>query len=244
MTCAAVSVLGWQGRTSSLTIIGKVLGQRDTPQATMIYRPPGDGPAAARDGQAATNAMLTAGKQTKMLTIDVQPRRRPATMAHKSKMPSNILVLSPKIEAAIIKGLAPETAISSAEIHRRGGTSGPWRVALGLSEFQEIETRLESGDTEGDLLAAMTAIGKMSRQNHMLTLAIAADKRAISAETAQKELKRHYGNHQAHRCPTDDRQRQGEPRSQLWPQYEPLVSSKEIKAKVACKSMARQSKTH
>ena len=116
-------------------------------------------------------------------------------MARKSKMPSNILVLSPKIEAAIIKGLAPETAISSAEFidvmeHRDHGG-----LHWAFPEFQEIETRLESGDTEGALLAAMTAIGKMSRQNHMLTLAIAADKRAISAESAQKELKRHYGNH-------------------------------------------------
>ena len=156
-------------------------------------------------------------------------------MARKSKMPSNILVLSPKIEAAIIKGLAPETAISSAEFidvveHRDHGG-----LHWAFPEFQEIETRLESGDTECALMAARTAIGKMSRQNHMLTLAIAADKRAISAESAQKELKRHYGNHKhivARQTIGSDKANLAR---QLWPQYEPLVSSKKIKAKVACK---------
>ena len=156
-------------------------------------------------------------------------------MARKSKTPSSILVLSPKIEAAIIKGLAPETAISSAEFidvieHRDHGG-----LHWAFPEFQEIEARLDSGDTEGALLAAMTAIGKMSRQNHMLTLAIAADKRAISAETAQKELKRRDGNHKH----VIARQTIGSDKAnlarQLWPQYEPLVKSKEIKAKVACK---------
>ncbi len=57
------------GQNVSLTIIGKVLGHK-TPQATMIYsRLALDPQRLAMTG--ATTAMLTAGKQTKLLTIDV-----------------------------------------------------------------------------------------------------------------------------------------------------------------------------
>ena len=63
------SVGSWMaGQNVSLTIIGKVLGHK-TPQATAIYaRVAMDPQRAAMD--AATTAMLTAGKQTKLLTID------------------------------------------------------------------------------------------------------------------------------------------------------------------------------
>ena len=61
------------GQNVSLTIIGKVLGHK-TPQATMIYSRLALDP--QREAMAgATNAMLTAGKQTKLLTIDVQPEK-------------------------------------------------------------------------------------------------------------------------------------------------------------------------
>jgi integrase len=58
------------GQNVSLTIIGKVLGHK-SPQATAVYaRLAMDPQRQAMD--AATTAMLTAGKQTKLLTIDVQ----------------------------------------------------------------------------------------------------------------------------------------------------------------------------
>jgi len=57
------------GQNVSLTIIGKVLGHK-TPQATMIYSRLALDP--QREAMAgATNAMLAAGKQTKLLTVDV-----------------------------------------------------------------------------------------------------------------------------------------------------------------------------
>ncbi len=66
------------GQNVSLTIIGKVLGHK-TPQATMIYsRLAMDPQRHAMD--AATNAMLAAGKQTKMLTIDVEPTEANVTI--------------------------------------------------------------------------------------------------------------------------------------------------------------------
>lgn len=56
------------GQNVSLTIIGKVLGHK-TPQATAVYaRLAMDPQRLAMEG--ATTAMLTAGKQTKLLTID------------------------------------------------------------------------------------------------------------------------------------------------------------------------------
>jgi len=58
------------GQNVSLTIIGKVLGHK-TPQATMIYsRLAIDPQRLAMEN--ATTAMLAAGKQTKLLTIDVR----------------------------------------------------------------------------------------------------------------------------------------------------------------------------
>ena len=58
------------GQNVSLTIIGKVLGHK-TPQATMIYsRLAMDPQRSAMEG--ATTAMLQAGKQMKLLTIDVK----------------------------------------------------------------------------------------------------------------------------------------------------------------------------
>ena len=60
------------GQNVSLPIIGKVLGHK-TPQATMIYSRLGLDPQRhAMEG--ATTAMLTAGKQTKLLTIDVDSK--------------------------------------------------------------------------------------------------------------------------------------------------------------------------
>jgi integrase len=60
------------GQNVSLTIIGKVLGHR-TPQATAVYaRLTMDPQRAAMEG--ATTAMLAAGKQTKLLTIDVEAK--------------------------------------------------------------------------------------------------------------------------------------------------------------------------
>ncbi len=57
------------GQNVSLAIIGKVLGHT-TPQATMIYaRLATDPQRAAMEG--ATTAMLAAGKQTKLLTVEV-----------------------------------------------------------------------------------------------------------------------------------------------------------------------------
>jgi integrase len=60
------------GQNVSLTIIGKVLGHKSS-AATMIYsRLALDPQRNAMEG--ATTAMLTAGKQTKMLTIDVEAK--------------------------------------------------------------------------------------------------------------------------------------------------------------------------
>ena len=60
------------GNNVSLTIVGKVLGHK-TPQATAVYaRLALDPQRAAMEG--ATTAMLTAGKQTKMLTINVEAK--------------------------------------------------------------------------------------------------------------------------------------------------------------------------
>jgi integrase len=60
------------GNNVSLTIVGKVLGHK-TPQATAIYaRLAIDPQRHAMEG--ATTAMLTAGKQTKLLTVDVESK--------------------------------------------------------------------------------------------------------------------------------------------------------------------------
>jgi hypothetical protein len=57
------------GQNASLTIIGKVLGHK-TPQATAIYARLAMDPQRAAM-ESATTAMLQAGKQTKLLTVEV-----------------------------------------------------------------------------------------------------------------------------------------------------------------------------
>ena len=74
MTYAEASGSWMAGQNVSLTIIGKVLGHK-TPQATAVYaRLAMDPQRLAMEG--ATTAMLTAGKQTKLLTIDAARQQR------------------------------------------------------------------------------------------------------------------------------------------------------------------------
>ena len=58
------------GQNVSLTIVGKVLGHK-SPQATAIYAQLALDPQ-RQAMEAATAAMLTAGKQTDLLTVNVQ----------------------------------------------------------------------------------------------------------------------------------------------------------------------------
>ena len=117
-------------------------------------------------------------------------------MVRKSKTPTLPPLDRDKLEAAFNDGLEPLYPIFSDEfietVENRACDHRHLEEWI-LPDLGKIGTEWQSGNAEGALLAALTIIGKMARQNLMLAAALIADKEALSSAVTQKELKRRVG---------------------------------------------------
>ncbi len=117
-------------------------------------------------------------------------------MARKSKTPTLPALDLDKLEAAFNDGLEPLYPIFSDEfietVENRACDYRHLEEWI-LPDLGKIGTEWQSGNAQGALLAALTIVGKMARQNVMLAAALVADKAALSNAVTQKELKRRVG---------------------------------------------------